>query len=246
MKKRVMSIVCVAVFAAVITFACIGTEPAEASQQGTITGQQGTITGQQEPEAEADLVVYADGPYILTTPEGYPCIEYDVYNASEVNVWVDLSVNCFDQTDTNIAAFSSYIPCIAPGSTVGIYAVDYNGYVYDNNSYVYAMVMFSESDYESAGEDLAPNISVSVEDGYLQFTAVNRTSGLIWMPQVTVQFHNEDESQWWIVSVMLAEGGVNYLDIGNVGSARVMIPEGASDYYYDVTGIYDETASGSE
>ncbi len=236
MKKRIVSAACASAFAAVVTFACIGTEPAEASQQ--------SASGQQEQSSQSETGVYTDGPYEMTTSEGYCCVEYDIYNYTEDNISAALLANCYDESYTYSITLSSYIPCIGPNETASIYAVDYSG-ILNNGGYCTAMVLTDESLYVSASEDLQDSINITIGDEYLELSAVNLSAEMVWMPQVTVQFYSEDQSQWWIDSVILSEGGNLYLDSGSGASADIAIPNGAAGYYIGVTGLYNGSVSDS-
>ncbi len=231
MKKRIGSAVCAAVFAAVITFACIGAEPAEASNRGT--------TSDQEDRTEIEVDFY--GPYLMETVDGESCFECDVWNDSDEDIYIGITYYLYDSSGKFAEMIDTYSPCVAPDDGVSLYATDYNG-VYENNGSVAYMITYSyaSENIDSAAADLDKNLSCTEENGYIEFTVDNPSPDTIYMPEITVVFYSADNSQYWVSSAPLTNTTTG-LESGSSAVIDVPAPQGYYDWYYSLGGFYTTT-----
>ncbi len=223
MKKRIVSIMCMAVFAAVMTFACIGTVTAEASQQGTTAGQEEELT--------------IDGPYVMETLDGQLCFQCEFWNYSDDDIYVAMTFDLFDASYANVGSLCAFNPCIGPNEGAILYVIDYEG-VYDSGGDVSYMIYSGYSNYTGAEEELYSGLTLTEQNGYIQCSAVNLTSEIICQPEISFVFYSSDYSEWWVNSVMLTEPGTYYLDVGSAATANIAVPDGYDDWYYCINGFY--------
>ncbi len=221
MKKRIISVLCVAVLAAVIAIPSIGVETAEASESSTDT-----------TESEESGIIL-NGPYRCYDLNGLWTLGYEITNNKESCIYSGLTTCYLNDSNECIGIDSEYSPCIAPGEKAYIYTTNYFDATLQVNS-----IECENTSAVSAIDDLS---DLLIEEGNdsLSMTIQNNSSERVEV-SVTVVYTLNSEPVGVDKKLFVEKGNEGlYLDPGSKGTADFDFPDQEfDDYIYYLTAEY--------
>ncbi len=264
MKKRTVSIMFAAVFAAVAVIGCLGTETAEASSPGmgylsgqlqeageseaeelveagepaatgeTVESQEAAVSEEVVDLVDSDVEVY--GPYDVYDLNGQLTVGYEVINNTEEDIYFGFIGGYWDDSGECIGTVSAYLPCLGSvRNKAYVYTVNPTG---DSDIYFEGYFYYGESDYEALEDQLQG--TVDPKDDGINFAFHNFCSNLMYEPMVTVVY-TLNSQKVAVGSAYLSEEGYEgpYLDGGSLGTATIGCPDEFDDYTIYLTGDFD-------
>ncbi len=231
MKKKITGTLFCTVAAVALVMTSIGaTENAQAASLGEQAG-----TTREQASSEAAATPTFEGPYDIESRDGQAAVAYEVQNNTNDNIYVGLTVEFMNSSNESIGTASAFIPSIAPGESVYIYAVNNSGEKFD---YYNTLPVYGTSDYTAATDALSET-DITEENDSLTFSFENTSSNAVYLPQVTVVY-KLNTNPIAVYSGMLSDGtGELYLDAGSTGTVNIAYPAEYDDYEYYVTALYD-------
>ncbi len=226
MKKRISSVICMALVAAVIAVACGNAETAEASEISTSTSNYQVLkTMEAQSNQYGNENISIGELYSLDGPSGMDAMGCEITNISSENLSFNMIIHFWDESYQYIGTATDFIPSLAPGEKAFVYVA--NGF--GDSVYYYAFDWLTETTLVAipAGDWLGGILQYTGTYDSFRCSATNNTSEVIYEPRVTVVYTldsvpvavrsgilSEDQSMFYTID----SGSTGYVDFNYQGN----------------------------